>query len=379
MISIPAAPLPRIKTLFKAFFSPYNFNNLRSCDKSSFLYSRGMWGLASGIKALLNKKGKKEGVVWFPDYFCNEPLSSIRQLPVKMHFYSISKNVEPKWDTLEKRANKLGSADIFVLVHYFGFPNNLKRAREFCEEYKIELIEDAAHVLLPTCGIGESGSAVIYSPRKVLALPEGGMLVAHKELQNYIRRPDNVFVNKMIIIWFVKRFVQKIMVELNVPWHKFWKVKASEYSNAKELNSLPSPNYSLIAFKLLGAMEGEFEKIIQRRRENYDLLSKKLVNKNMRPLFSSLPEFVCPYAFPALVEKDRNLILQKLQGNGIPASSWPNLPPEILEHRETHREAIWLQRHIILFPVHQSLSKAQMQYIIEASKDVLRSVTSDNR
>ena len=69
MISIPAAPLPEIKILIKHFLYTNKFDNFYYKNyKNIYLYSRGMWALASGIQALLNKREKKEGTIWFPDY-----------------------------------------------------------------------------------------------------------------------------------------------------------------------------------------------------------------------------------------------------------------------------------------------------------------------
>jgi len=372
VISIPAVPLPEMKTILRVLLFSKNCNILSYSDKKIFFYSRGLWALSEGIKSLQRKKKKKNLIIWFPNYFCNESLYAVRQLPVKIIFYPISKNLEPNWYILEENIIKYGPPDVFLLVHYFGFPNNLKRAKEFCKKYKIDLIEDAAHVLFPTHGIGESGSVVIYSPRKVLALPEGGILVVHKELENYVKRADNVFINKAIITWFMKRFTQKIMIKLNIPWHKFWGIKGDQYLNAKRLNFLLSPNCSIITLKLMCAMEKEFDKVIQKRRENYNLLCEEMTNDIICPLFSSLPEHVCPYTFPILVKKKRDLFLRKLQDKGIPASSWPDLPPEVLGNKKVHKEAIWLQKHIILFLIHQSLSEKQMRYIVNVSKGVIK-------
>ena len=118
------------------------------------------------------------------------------------------------------------------------------------------------------------------------------------------------------------------------------------------------------------AMEKEFNKVIQKRRENYNLLYEEMTNDVIRPFFSFLPEYICPYAFPILVKKKRDLFLRKLQEKGIPASSWPDLPPEVLRDKQVHKEAIWLQKHIILFPIHQSLSAKQMKYMIKTCKEV---------
>ena len=376
MISIPAAPLPEIKILIRHFLYTNKFDNFYYENyKSIYLYSRGMWALASGIQALLSKKKKKEGIVWFPDYFCNQALFPVRQLSIKIDFYPICKKLEPKWDILEKKVKNLGPPDVFVLVHYFGFPNNLKKTKEFCKKYEIELIEDAAHILLPSSGIGEdNNNPIIFSPRKVLPLPEGGILIAPKELNIYIKKQRMVLFNEAVISWFIKRFVQKTMIKLNIPWHKFWRVKKdNKYALVISRNFLTAKNYSIITYKLLCIMMEELKKIVQKCRENYNLLLSELVDDNTTFLFPYLAPSICPYVCPVLVKKNANRIIEGLKNRGVPASSWPDLPSEVLKNKKVYKEAVWLQKHIILFPIHQSLSKKQMKYIVETYKKVISS------
>ncbi len=371
MIAVPSRPLPEIKTLFRSLLSSQNADNLWSSGQSHFFYSRGAWALCEAIKVLLGRRGKREDAVWFPDYFCNGALIPVRQLSVKLNFYPICENVEPNWDALEEMVGNIGAPDIFVLTHYFGFPGALKKAKSFCESHGIDLIEDAAHVLLPCCGIGETENVVIYSPRKILALPEGGILVVPKKLEGYVKSQKTVIVNRTVVIWFMKRLAQKVMIWLRIPWHKFQPIRNNEHSDVARPASLSSSSYSVITYKLLHIAGKKVNEIIQKRRENYNLLLKGLTSNNITPLFSCLPDGISPYVFPFLVGKDRNSILQKLRSRGVPAHSWPDLPPEVLKDAASHLEAVRLQEHIILFPVHQSLTGAHLKYMVETTKSVL--------
>lgn len=373
MISIPAVPLPEMKTVLRALLFSKNCNILSYSDKEIFFYSRGLWALSEGIKSLQRKQRKEKIVIWIPNYFCNESLYGVRQLSVKIVFYPISENLEPNWHILEENIIKYEPPDIFLLVHYFGFPNNLKKTKEFCKKNKIDLIEDAAHVLFPSHGIGESGKVVIYSPRKVLALPEGGLLVVCKELENYIRRASSTTIKKETIIWLIKKFIQKTMINLNISWHTFWKIKKIKHLENDHLDFLLSQNYSLFSYRLLCIIQSKFDKIVQERRENYKILQSEITDDNIYPLFPCLPEHVCPYVFPIIVKNNRDLIIERLLKKGIPVYSWPDFPPEVLKNNEeVNIEAKWLGEHIILFPIHQSLSEKQMRYIVKVSKGVIK-------
>ena len=77
---IHAAPIPSLKVLWQALFSDVLRADLwrsRVNEKTVHFYSRGMWAIADGIRFILDKRGKKEGKVWLPDYSCNEPVAPL--------------------------------------------------------------------------------------------------------------------------------------------------------------------------------------------------------------------------------------------------------------------------------------------------------------
>ena len=58
------------------------------------------------------------------------------------------------------------------------------------------------------------------------------------------------------------------------------------------------------------------------------------------------------------------MVLVWLQNqSAVPASSWPDLPPKVLGIRDEHKAAVWVQKHILLLPVHQDLSDKQVEYM----------------
>ncbi|MBM3252998.1 MAG: hypothetical protein FJZ16_01940 [Candidatus Omnitrophica bacterium] len=374
LISIPSGPLPSVRILLNALFSSQKSGGSwhEWFSKGNFyLYSRGMWALTEAIRALLTKRGKEEGIVWFPDYFCNGALIGVRQLQVKVCFYPTLKNLEPDWDILETEIRKINPPDIFVIVDYFGFPNVIEETGNFCQKYEIDLIEDAAHAFSPCIGLGPGEHPVIFSLRKVLPLSEGGILVTSKELDDYIRKQKMILIDDSVVEWFIKRFVQKVMVTLEIPWHRFWKIKENQYEDYSSI----AKGWTVITSKLLIAMFGKFEEIIRKRRENYNYLITQLLDDNTVPLFPTLPESVCPYVLPVLVNRNQDSILGNLHNSGIPAISWPDLPPEVLKNNGKHQGALWLRSHIILFPVHQSLTRKQIDYIANTYRYISKSIT----
>lgn len=374
-MTTPFAPIPSIKVLLQALFADLPVgatwsNRLHGCSVRFF--SRGMWALAEGVNTIIDLRGKKNGRVWFPDYFCNEPLTPLRNNKISLSFYSIKKDLSPDWEKAEKKVKESGPPDIFVSVLYFGFPNDVIKAKEFCENCGAELLEDAAHSLLPVDSVGES--MMIFSPRKLLPIPEGGVLLMPDRL-HYNQNNENYAGESIVILkWLLRRLTQKVMLFLHIPWHRFYKFSEQKGSdincNNKIENSKRYPN--LFSLKMLSSIERNIDIIIERRRKNYLKMSQIIDGINgARPLFPSLPDKVCPYMFPIITDRKRE-IKKKLHYHGIPASSWPDLPPEILEREDEHQDAIWLRDHILLLPVHQELSGKQidrMLFFIKKSFD----------
>ena len=85
---------------------------------------------------------------------------------------------------------------VILPVHFGGFSSNLKEISKLCKEYKIHLIEDAAHAAGTTYKnkkIGSHGELICFSfhPVKNLAMPTGGLISInrndHKEVAKILK------------------------------------------------------------------------------------------------------------------------------------------------------------------------------------------------
>src|SRR3989304_7970413 len=157
-MTVPAAPLPSFGTILSALVNPGSAGKSWARDGSgrvARVYSSGRDALSAAVQAIGRAKGQKKLAVWFPAYFCNEALAPLRELEVDLKFYPVCEDLSPDWTILEGLVAHERAGQIFVLVHYFGFPNDVRQAHEFCERHGLKLLEDAGHVLLPTLSVGE--------------------------------------------------------------------------------------------------------------------------------------------------------------------------------------------------------------------------------
>jgi len=376
-MTLPGAPLPRISFLLRAFTAPSFrgepwFNS--RLEFTTRLYWQGRLAMAAGIEAVRKASRADSVIVWIPDYFCNEALEPLRTLPFKLKFYPIREDLTPDWSKIETRANHNHSVQVFILVHYFGIPNALADAKTFCDHHRMILLEDGAHLLRPHAGLAE-GDLLVFSPRKLLAIPSGGILVLPRHLEVHIEDSCRYPKANDVLPWVSLRLVQMILQRCRVPYHYFRShafrdggVDGSQIPNSPELfNCAP---YTL---NLMSVMEAELAGIIQKRRRNYLSLLEWLVGlEQARPLFFLDSEETCPYTFPLLVAEGVSEALAKLQSAGIPVSQWPLLPPEVRRHPSEHTVALQTYEHLLLLPIHQGLSLDQVKMMGRRLQKVLR-------
>ena len=377
-MSIPYIPLPELSALMKTFWTlPTRGDRwLLSEDEQRIqFFSLGQYALRAGIETILVHGNEKEGGIWLPDYFCNDALNCFRFRQRQFSFYPIQENLQPDWNRLEPLARKVGPPKVLILVHYFGFPNDVREAQKFCNKWGAELIEDAAHVLMPTGSIGNCENIVIYSPRKILALPECGVAVFPRRINDNALHTDIVNSRKKVCSWLVRRLTQKILVALRIPWHHFspqgYSITSSAITESTEERE-PSNSPTRFTLKLLTIAERMFEEIVAKRRANYEQLCSAFSgNKRIRLLFPHLLEDVCPFVFPFIVHEGRDKIIDELKKSGVPANYWPKLPPEVVASEANYRVAHWLQHNIVGVSIHQSIRPQQMEYMIANLRRVL--------
>lgn len=368
-MTIPSAPLPSISSLIRTVGAAGLKGDKWKRDHQSWVvcfYRMGRFALAAGIQAAQKTIGSRTATVWIPSYFCDEALGPIRGLKAVLRFYPVREDLSPDWEALEGWLRDEGEApQVFVLVHYFGFPNRTEEARLYCERHRMALVEDAAHVLLPSQGMG-LGDALAFSPRKLLAVPSGGILVISRELAaQLVDDPADGPVSETLG-WLAKRLAQHLFVRMNIPWHLLREIrgKGNRADAPNRLNGRDPKGPSLFAQKLLGVMERDLEAFSRRRRENYLRLLRWVEDSRpCRVLFSDFGDEICPYVLPLWVESGSEAAAAMLQSKGIPATQWPDLPPEVLREPGRYEAAIRIRDHLLLLPVHQSLSVSQIENV----------------
>ena len=162
---------------------------------NTYFFAHARTALWYGLQQLPIEHGRR---MFVPDYICEVLLHPLEDLGIQVVFYPVDDQFVPDWEVIEKLQAKK-PAHAFLLVHYFGQPQDIERAKGFCDQHGLWLIEDNAHGHGGTLNgqpLGSFGDMGFSSPRKHLQSASGGILYLNgshaknkkDELPNY---PDS--------------------------------------------------------------------------------------------------------------------------------------------------------------------------------------------
>ena len=236
---ITQSPLPKVIDLLRIIFmltpsiAQLSFS-WRKSGEIVYWFSRTAWSLSVVAQWRQRISNVSSVTIWIPEYFCNESLAVLREMDVQLVFYPIDEYTQPSIKNFPIVTDE-NRPDIFLLVHYFGEPvSNTEAVVDFCSEHGAWLVEDAAHVLQPVPGVGESGDCVLFSPHKLLSIPDGAIFVVRKNGPSmFVQQPESLLLLDDIVkdliprqrridlntlTWMFKRTLQKVGVRIH---HRF--------------------------------------------------------------------------------------------------------------------------------------------------------------
>lgn len=300
-------------------------------------------------------------------------------------FYRLCADASP--DLLDA-ADKLDpQVRALVVVNYFGFPQKLAEARAFCDLHGIKLIEDCAHSFFGASGgqaLGSFGDYAIASSMKFFPIYEGGALVSVRHsLDAAVLHSAGLGFELKAALTAVERgmafgrlpvagaLLQLPLKLKGVVWNL---VKRRRAPGASAPALAPSSSDSSYGFDAgwLDKRSSLFSRLVLRwaprramtdaRRRNYQQLAARVQGlPGCRLLFPELPEQVCPWAVPVVVD-DPDSLFPALKMAGVPIirfaeSLWPGVDASVCPVSAA------LSRQVLAFPCHQELDAAEQEWM----------------
>jgi dTDP-4-amino-4,6-dideoxygalactose transaminase len=306
-------------------------------------------------------------VVLIPAYHCRTMIDPVLRLQGTVALYPLQADLTPNWSWLDARMTVTPRPSVFLLPHFFGFPQPVARIKAWCAEHGVSYVEDCSHALFGEVGgapLGSFGDCAIASPYKFFASEDGGWALGLDSAAG--GGPQS----------------PRLEDELRGMWHSFGKLRASVRRTSPpphEVQAVESywndgildeegfsrqyeptlEGRQALRWSRLVAKLSSVDRIADARRRNYSTWLEAVRNvAGCRPLFPALPDSVVPYMFPLWLDgAERPFAI--LKRAGVPIFRWDELAVSDCAVSRAARLGL------IHLPCHQGIGKAELAWMVE--------------
>ena len=276
------------------------------------------------------------GQVFLPSYICDSVIKAVTDSGAKIEFYALDETLYPKNlpATIPEQAAVL-------YVNYFGLcAKNIAKLRTVIPANR--LIIDNSQALFAA---HQGEWATIYSPRKFVGVPDGGLLIHSTSLK--FKMPD---VEDSASIERMRPLIVRMAYSARQGYSDFKKIPLSLQDTTPLL-------MSRLTQRLLKSIP--WVQVAQRRSENFLLMSKKLgsINRMYWELDVSDVQMCYPLTLPG--EKVDQIRDQLTARNIFIPIYWQDALPRITPNSiETA-----LTNHTLFIPIDQRMESNQVKML----------------
>ena len=270
--------------------------------------------------------------LYIPDLTCDSILEPILKLNIPYVFYSVNNRLEISDRII------LEDDDYLVVTNYFGIKD--RYIQTLASQYVNKLIVDNAQAYFcPEF----TGIKTIYSPRKFVGVPDGGIAVMNNgmDIQKYDMDCSYDRCSHLL-----KRY--DLGAEAGYSDFK---------DNSRKLSNQPIRQMSHLTRSLLSSIN--FETVKKMRIHNFRLLHQTLGQQN-HLFIPTMDDFACPMIYPFYTH-DSILKKHLINHRIFVATYWPN----VLEWSDEDSTSYQLADRIIAIPVDQRYGENEMNSIIQ--------------
>lgn len=349
-------------------------------------YTRGRYALYDAYR--LAGVGA-EGCLLAPAYHCRTMLDPAARLGGNILLYKLGADLAPDLASISQLvAHAPLPVRALLVTHYFGFAQRLEAIKAFCVARGITLIEDCSHALFNLRArpqLGGHGDFTIASPYKLFPCEEGGLLIARDPAR--LPRQPNRAAGLKAELRTLKSAVQR---SRNYPRPEalerdcagldgriaaFDPLRADRGREYVDQNQSISRMYDAREEGQAGTFSArwlmrrvDLGHVTSLRRAHYRAWLECTASlPHCRPLFPVLPDDTVPYMFPLYIEHPdpHFFALKRL---GMPIWRWDEMAISDCALSRRYR------LRVLHLPCHQSLSPAELRWMMGAVTKVLRQV-----
>jgi hypothetical protein len=283
--------------------------------------------------------------VWLPAYLCTTLADAARAVAGQLRFYPLDGQLEPDVEALTA-----APGDVVLVVHYFGRPPGAGLRALAAARPDIVWVEDRAQALDPA--VPPFGDVLLYSPRELLGVPDGGVLVGVRHAfggSSGAPGPEAAELARPLLLRLEAE-------EHNDLWYGAY--RASEAA----MPSGPAP-MSRLTEALLARID--VEPVARARRDNYARLHAALADLALFP--DPEPAWV-PLGLPVRVVDAAALARRLALRRVFCARHWGELPSDADAFAREHR----LARELLTLPCDQRYGAADMDRLARMVRERAR-------
>ncbi|WP_457936056.1 hypothetical protein [Mesorhizobium sp. 10J20-29] len=295
---------------------------------------------------------RRRPVFWFPDYFCNDALQSLRDTGAELVFYPITQQFNPDWASCESLSRRM-PPDFFVIVHFFGQYGEVEAAKHFCERFRARLVEDATHVFFPAHEVGLRSDFVLYSPRKFFDVQRAGILICRNGQEG--TRIAKEFASKGSPENDLLRNQLKTMERLFKRHILRRRPKAQAVTPRRIRTVLPStpldPGFHMSRYarqRIAYAVRSGISNLIAEELRNFEMLVRGYLELGTAAIPTTDGLVSCWVGLSCDNEIVAQSAMDRLRSINIHTAPWPNeLPPEVIS-QPAHEVALRLRNRTLV-------------------------------
>ena len=284
--------------------------------------------------------------VWLPAYLCADVADASLRAGAQIAYFPLGDTLEPDLGFL---AQNLRPGDFCLAVDYFGRDPGREFRQFVAGRADIDWIEDRAHAW--STGFAPWGRWVVYSPRKLIGVPDGGVLIDTRGADpavRHTRASGSVVFMSAVLARFEDRDESR-----NAVWH------AASVRHERAMRAGMRPMSRLSETILRGV---DASVLATRRRANYRILQAHL---GEMALFGDASARWVPSGFPIRI-KGADRLWKRLCAQGIFAQRhWTHLPSPARAFKREHR----LARELVTLPCDHRYGTPEMMRIVAAVRE----------
>ncbi len=300
--------------------------------------------------ALIHADVKPGDKVMIPGFICRDLLAAINSLGALPIFYDVDRELKPiHLDTSVK-------PKAIIAVNYFGFEQDLRPFEKFSEQTSAQIIEDNAHGFLSRDKnnrlLGQRTKFGITSFRKTIQVVDGATLattLSEDDIPEQLKFLEHSFKIRSKLL----RAFSFIENKTKLPFIggaqivsrsvRFIRTGSRFLTSDPEVeNCIPgAPNPHATSIERMESTDQYSE--INRRRNLFNKILPEVQKLKIEPIFTDLPNGVCPYGLPVYAPIESKKLLTKLARRyRVTLMTWPELPNAILPTAPDHYKQVWL-------------------------------------